>query len=303
MPSKREIETVIRNLEIPTNQETDEWILANVMREFESVKRRTTDIHSSHLWRKIMKNPWTILTTAAAALFAVVLGIHYFNSNQQSHTVSANSETNVDDDNGTVLAISTPDKTPLQIDLPNKIIRGTEKNVRISPLERYVEGKRPPFLVPLGTQNVALGKSVTSSDPMPIIGDLEMITDGDKEGYDGYWVELGPGSQWIQIDLKKQYSIYAILIWHYFAESRASHDVIIQTADDPDFIMGVQTLFNNDRDNSSGQGVGEDLYFLDTYEGKLIDAKGIKTRYVRLYSNGNTANDDNFYIEVEVYGK
>jgi len=250
-----------------------------------------------------MKNPWTILTTAAAALFAVVLGIHYFNSNQQSHTVSANSETNMDDDNGAIPAISTPGKTPLQIDLPNKIIRGTPKSVRVSPLERYVEGKRPPFLVPLGTQNIAFGKSVTSSDPVPIFGELELVTDGDKEGYDGCWVELGPGPQWIQIDLEQEYEIYAILIWHYFQNSRAFHDVIVQTADDPDFIMGVQTLFNNDRDNSSGQGVGKDWYFLDTYEGKLIDAKGIKTRYVRLYSNGNTANDDNFYIEVEVYGK
>ena len=34
----------------------------------------------------------------------------------------------------------------------------------------------------------------------------------------------------------------------------------------------------------------------------LIDPKGIKGRYVRLYSNGNTANDLNHYVEVEVYG-
>jgi len=30
---------------------------------------------------------------------------------------------------------------------------------------------------------------------------------------------------------------------------------------------------------------------------------GVKGRYVRLYSNGNTANRLNHYIEVEVWGK
>ena len=36
---------------------------------------------------------------------------------------------------------------------------------------------------------------------------------------------------------------------------------------------------------------------------KLIDAKGFQGRYVRCYSKGNTNNDLNHYIEVEVYGK
>ena len=43
--------------------------------------------------------------------------------------------------------------------------------------------------------------------------------------------------------------------------------------------------------------------YIETYQGKLIDAKGVKGRYVRLYSNGNTTNKMNHYIEVEVWGK
>ena len=43
--------------------------------------------------------------------------------------------------------------------------------------------------------------------------------------------------------------------------------------------------------------------YVDTYEGRLIDTKGEKARYVRLYTNGNTSNELNHYIEVEVYGK
>jgi len=50
---------------------------------------------------------------------------------------------------------------------------------------------------------------------------------------------------------------------------------------------------------------GKARHYTETNEGKLIDvlARGIKARYVRLYSNGNTSNDLNHYIEVEVYGK
>jgi hypothetical protein len=80
-------------------------------------------------------------------------------------------------------------------------------------------------------------------------------------------------------------------------------DVIVQVSDDPDFTENVRTIFNNDIDNSSGQGIGTDMHYVETAEGKLIDAKGEKARYVRLYSRGNNSNDLNHYIEVSVYGK
>jgi hypothetical protein len=79
--------------------------------------------------------------------------------------------------------------------------------------------------------------------------------------------------------------------------------VIVQISQDPEFITDVKTIFNNDMDNSSGLGVGENLHYVETHEGKLIDAKGLQGRYVRLYSNGNNSNDLNHYIEVDVYGK
>jgi hypothetical protein len=67
-------------------------------------------------------------------------------------------------------------------------------------------------------------------------------------------------------------------------------------------------VYNNDFDNSSGLGLGKRLEYIDDYRGKLIDArtaKGepVKGRYVRLYSKGNTSNDMNHYVEVEVFGK
>ena len=78
---------------------------------------------------------------------------------------------------------------------------------------------------------------------------------------------------------------------------------MIQVADDSDCITNVRTLFNNDTDNSAGLGVGTYLHYVETNKGELIDIKGSKARYVRLYSNGNNNNDLNHYIEVEVYGK
>jgi hypothetical protein len=184
------------------------------------------------------------------------------------------------------------------------MFEGTPKNIKPTPtLEKYIDKPRPPFIIPEGCTNVAKGKPVTSSDSMPIIGELDLVTDGDKEGTDGSYVELGPGLQWIQIDLKQTCEIYGILFWHYHAEGRVYHDVVIQVCDDPDFIEGVKTILNNDYDNSSGLGIGKGLEFIEDYRGRLVDAGGVKGRYLRMYSAGNTSNDQNHYIEVEVYGK
>ena len=61
-------------------------------------------------------------------------------------------------------------------------------------------------------------------------------------------------------------------------------------------------MFNNDHDNSSGLGIGKNKEYIETNEGRLIDPRGVKARYIRLYSKGNTSNDINHYVEVEVYG-
>ncbi len=192
---------------------------------------------------------------------------------------------------------------PIKIKLPKAMFIGTPMPMKLPKLEKPLGKPRPPFLAPVGTKNVALGKPVSSTDEEPIIGEIDMITDGDKEASDGSYVELGPFVQHITVDLKGEYNIYAIVIWHYHKQPRVYKDVIVQVADDPDFTKNVKTLFNNDLDNSVGLGVGSDWHYVETAEGKLIDAKGVKARYVRCYSNGNTSNDLNHYIEVEVYGK
>ena len=193
--------------------------------------------------------------------------------------------------------------TPVDIKLPKPMFVGTPTNVAVPNLEKPLGHPRPPFLAPAGTKNVAFKKPVSSSDEQPIIGELTMVTDGDKEAQEGSYVELGPKLQYVTIDLKANHTIYGILVWHYHKQPAVYHDVIVQVAGDPDFITNVQTVFNNDIDNSSGRGVGKDMSYVETSEGKLIDAKGVQGRYVRLYSRGNSANDLNHYVEVEIYGK
>ncbi len=201
---------------------------------------------------------------------------------------------------------NTAGMVPINIELPKPMFVGTPQDTKVENLEKPLGKPRPPFLAPEGTKNVAAGKPISGSDEEPIIGELEMITDGDKEAADGSYVELGPMLQYVTIDLEAMNEIYAIVVWHYHKQARVYFDVVVQVADDADFITNVKTVFNNDIDNSAGLGVGKDLHYTETNEGKLIDVLSqgnIKARYVRLYSNTNTSNDLNHYIEVEVYGK
>jgi len=195
------------------------------------------------------------------------------------------------------------DLVPLKLKLPAPLFKGTGKDVRSSNLERNPQKTREPFLIPKDYKLLSLDSEVTSSDEEPVIGETEIIVDGDKEGSDGSFVEYGPGRQYVQIELKEVHQIYAIVFWHYHSEARVYFDVIVQTSDDPDFIQNVQTLFNNDHDNSSGLGIGKDKEYIETNQGKLINGKSVKTKYIRFYSNGNTSNELNHYIEIEIYGK
>jgi hypothetical protein len=192
---------------------------------------------------------------------------------------------------------------PLPVALPKPLFEGTPAPPKVPNLEKPLGKPRPPFLAPAGTVNVALHKPVSGSDSDPVIGSLEMITDGNKAGTDGTYVELKPGVQSVVIDLEAKCTIYAILVWHFHKEARAYAGVVVQVADDPDFISNVRTLFNNDTGNETGSGLGKDMRYVETAEGKLVDAKGVEARYVRLISNGSDKTPANHYLEVEVYGK
>lgn len=191
---------------------------------------------------------------------------------------------------------------PLKISYPKPLFIGTPMDLEVERLEKTWEIPFPLFLIPEGTVNVARDKFVECSDEDLVLGEPDLITDGDKEAVDGSFIEMHNGPQYITIDLEESCTIYTIALWHYHKKARVYFDVVVQVAEDPDFIVNVTTLYNNDHDNSLGLGVGEDLHYIETYEGRLIDARGVESQFVRLYTNGNTDNELNHYIEVEVYG-
>src|ERR1051325_7104241 len=105
-------------------------------------------------------------------------------------------------------ALQAADLVPLKTELPKPLFVGTPVPINVPKLEPPIKGKRPDFMVPAGTVNLALKKTVTSSIAEPINGTLDLITDGDKAGDEGSFVELNPGKQWVQIDLGQEANIY-----------------------------------------------------------------------------------------------
>jgi hypothetical protein len=194
------------------------------------------------------------------------------------------------------------DLVPLSLQFPDaKEIR----TPRPTPWDERVESlltDRTVAMAPKGSVNLALGKPVTSSGGPPIVGNLSRITNGDKETDEGKWLEIDEGKQWVQIDLGQSNRLYAVAVWHVHGIPSAVKDVVVQLSDDPEFVTGVTTIFNNDYDNSSGLGVGADPEYIETCYGRTMDAKGVQARYVRLYSNGDDATEANRYMQVEAWG-
>ena len=132
---------------------------------------------------------------------------------------------------------------------------------------------------------------------------LEQLTDGDKDYAKTSLVELPDGLQWVQVDLEESRTVHAVLLWKFHEGKRIYFDLVVQVSDDPEFKEGVTTVYNNDYDNSAGLGGGEDKEYVESHKGRLIDAKGVTGRYVRVYGRGNTSNDFNHFIEIEVWGQ
>jgi hypothetical protein len=202
-----------------------------------------------------------------------------------------------------LLLCSAENLVPLPIKLPAAAFVGTPTDAPEGTKVEKQNGPRPPFMAPEGAINVALHKKVTTSDANVLAENLVKITDGEKEATDEGVVQLHKGVQWVQIDLGSSQELFAIVVWHAHDIQKVFYGVVAQVSDDPEFKKDVVTLFNNDTENVDGLGAGTNRQYFETNEGKLIDAKKAKARYVRLYSKGSTAMRLNEYTEVEVYGR
>lgn len=203
-----------------------------------------------------------------------------------------------------IIAIAIPaNASELELELPEPYFGGTPLDYFGENLEEPNYKPRPAFKVPEGVTNVAKGKAVTASVENAEFGKLEFLTDGDKSYDQNSLLGLPTGKQWIQIDLGSVNTLYALTLWHFHEGDRVYFDVIVQVAEDAEFTEGVTTVFNNDHDNSSGHGAGEQKEYIESYKSKFLDLKGVTGRYVRFYSKGNTSDEINHYVEAEVFGK
>lgn len=191
-------------------------------------------------------------------------------------------------------------KEPLSPALPKPTVKGTPGGVQELPNAEPIPDKLPVFLVPRGVTNVALGKPVTSSVP-PFTGELSQITDGKMEPDDSDAVEFKKGPQWVQVDLGASFPLYALVVWHDHRYPQVMKSVVFQVSDDPAFKDKVTILFNNDTENAVGQGVGTDREYFETQFGKIIDAKGVRGRYIRGYTKGGSLSALNAWQEIQAY--
>lgn len=193
---------------------------------------------------------------------------------------------------------------PLKPKLPAPAFVGTPKDIPAGAnIEAPSKTPRPPLMIPGDAKNIAPQSKITSSDTNAIASTLAKITDGDKEAFDTSIVLLRKGTQYIQFDLGSAQEIFGIVIWHAHDTPKIYRDVIVQVADDAALTENLRTLYNNDIDDSSHRGVGTDKEYFENFEGRTIDAKGAKARYVRLYSKGSTDSTLNEYTEVEIYAR
>jgi hypothetical protein len=147
--------------------------------------------------------------------------------------------------------------------------------------------------------NLAEGKLFSS----PASSNLSVVTDGIKNTNvyaDDY--PKASGIQYVQVDLGGNYDLSSVKLWHYYGDGRKYHDVAVQISNDPTFATSVTTVYNNDTNNSAGRGTGTDSEYAETSAGLDIAFDEANGRYVRFYSNGNSVNSNNHYVEIEIYG-
>ena len=198
------------------------------------------------------------------------------------------------------------EKVAIKFELPAPHSSGTPKEIKSDNLEpdRGPGKLRAPIMVePEYAKKLTTEDTKVTTSEEAVTGDNEYVVDGDKTPDATSMLQLPGGLQWVQLDLGAEHVISAICVWHDQGDERVYKDVIMQISNDANFVDGVTTVFNNDHDNSAKLGKGTDKEYHERNDGRPVDAKLTKGRYVRVYSNGSTSEPVNNYIEIEVFGK
>ncbi|WP_158289582.1 fibronectin type III domain-containing protein [Paenibacillus flagellatus] len=177
------------------------------------------------------------------------------------------------------------------------------------------------FLVPSGSKvyadstetNVALGQATVSTNGVVTnAASLKLLVDGDRQTGGYALIDASTGPKWVQLDLGEPFAITKVNVLNDYnpTATRTGRDIIVQLSNDPTFANGVSTIFNNDTDNTAGQGAGTDSAYLEPTDGSgktIALSSPITARYVRSWANGHTRTADgsiqkvNTPVELEVY--
>ena len=199
------------------------------------------------------------------------------------------------------------EKVAIRFELPPPHSSGTPKEIKSANLEpdRGPGKLRPPIMVePEFTKKLTNEDTKVTTSEEAVTGENEYVVDGDKTPDATAMLQLPGGVQWVQLDLGAEHVISAVCVWHDQGDERVYKDVIMQISNDPKFKEGVTTIFNNDHDDSAKLGAkGKDKEYRERNDGRPVDAKFTKGRYVRCYSNGSSSEPGNNYVEIEVFGK
>lgn len=177
---------------------------------------------------------------------------------------------------------------------------------------RHPAAGPPPVMVPAGSDvNIALGRPVRSLCGAPIIGSLDMITDGDFRPYCTNVVEIGPEHTWIEIDLGAEHVIHGLHIFRHSLRLTDAYRATVIEIDSTPMPDGATVregrrtgtiLHNSDDLNALGFGRGRHLAYRETHHGRFFRVNGVRGRYVRIHSNGDNNDPLTRYHEVKVYG-
>lgn len=106
---------------------------------------------------------------------------------------------------------------------------------------------------------------------------------------------------WVKLDLLSEYILSRIKLWHLVGGTqRIYKDVVVQISTDD---ATWTTVFNNDADNSAGEGAGSDAEYTETEDGKTFSfgSTGLTARYIRIWTNGNNVDSISHFSKIEVY--
>ncbi|MEK0312723.1 fibronectin type III domain-containing protein [Cohnella sp. 56] len=163
--------------------------------------------------------------------------------------------------------------------------------------------------------NVAFGQAtVTTNGIVKNAVSLAKLVDGDRQSSGYALIDASDGPKWVQLDLGESFDVTRVNVlndWGAAAsEPRTGRDIIVQLSNDPSYASGVTTIFNNDSDNTAGQGAGTDAAYLEPTDGSgktLTLSAAVNARYVRSWANGHTRSSNgsvqtvNTPVELEVY--